>query len=201
MPVLGGPTLVETPINAIFNAEDFDLPSVNKYIHSVQLDFLETLNLVTGSKTAVLSYRVDEQSNWVVCKTFSGVNASQYRGEMDVAIPSTRQIYFKLVIDGANIKFKSMTIFYIIQPPYRNQWNLMLNPASNSLDVPGSYAASYLSTIQALRDSQAIFPFVDFDGTTFDCILDSFNFRVIPTFNPAGATPDEAQITLVLREV
>jgi len=188
------------PVEFVFNDESMKLPSINKLIRRVRLEFLKTVNLTTPASDIKLWYKINETSAWTLFKTFTGDNYI-YSGNLDVAIPSATRLFFRVTIGGKNVHFQSVSFYYITQPEYRRQWNLMLNPAVNSIDQPTNNTLTYLTNIETLRNSQAVFTFTDLDGSTYNAIVDSFNARVIPTFAPQAGSPPEAQITVVVREV
>lgn len=189
------------PLILSFRENSQNLPSVNKIFEGYQLIFQEELDLETGTDDILIYYRFSENDDWTLCKTVSATNAYLYRGDFDVSIDPTKRIFFKAEINGTQVKFKSITFFYRIVAPYKAQWNLMLNPASNNVDDPDAYLATYLTKIEGLRASQEVFDFIDVNGTTYSVILDSFNQRVVPAYNPDEGEVFESQITVVLREV
>lgn len=189
----------DTPLSFIFNREEMNLPNVNKLIQSVRLAFLDTLNLTGTSSTIKLYYRLNEVADWVLCKTFS-TNLSEYLGALDVAIPSSKRFYFRLEIGGTNIQFESLSFTYILQPPLKYQWNLLLNPATNTLEAPSAYDNTWAAKIAALRTSSAPFTFVDLNGTSYSAIVDSFVQKIDPTYS-GTSNNYESQFSVVLREV
>ncbi len=188
-----------TPLLVVFNKEEMRLPNINKLIQSVRLSFLDTLNLTGTSGYIKLYYRLNEVSDWVLCKTFT-TNLSEYSGALDVAIPTSKRFYFKLDVVGTNIQFESLSLSYILQPPLKHQWNMLLNPATNTLENPSAYDNTFAAKITALRTSSAPFTFVDLNGVSYSAIVDSFVQKIDPAY--AGTSNNfESQFSVVLREV
>lgn len=189
-----------TPAILSFQDEDFGLPSIEKKIIAFQFVFQKTVDLTTGSKNLKIYYRLDETAVWTLCKTFSGSNATIYRGDSDVDIPAAKRIFFRCDIDGVNIQFTRFSVYYLILPPLKLQWNLALNPATNTLEAPSAYDNTYYAKLAALRTAGTKFTFVDLNGVSYNTILDSFVQRIDPVYSGTSSNY-ESQFSVVLREV
>lgn len=196
------PYLTETAdkLQLIFRDADFDLPSINKKINSFQLTFQDDL-VFTGGKKIEIYYRLDESDAWTLCKTFQTTSAPLFTGTTDIDIPKAKRYFFRVDIDGTNVQFTRFTIFYFLMPPLRLQWNLTLNPATNSIDQPQKFVDDYYDKLYALRSAGETFNFVDLDGDTYRVLLDSFTQNINPAYTEEVAADYQSQFSVVLREV
>lgn len=188
------------PLQITFRDCHFDLPSIEKNIRGFQLIFQKAITL-GASDTIKIYYRLNDSDDWTLAHTFTNASTNLYLLECDVTnIPEAKRYFFRVDIGGTNIQLVSFSVNYLVNAPLKRQWNLVLNPASNSIINPDAFDPAYIDNITNLRANNTVFTFGDLNGDQFNAIIDSFSMRYIPTYN-SSSDAQECQITAVIREV